>query len=101
VIYLHLLAQGFKVTVGILRAAEIDFVASRGDQTIYVQATYLLGSDETIRREFGNLQAIKDNYPKYVVSMDPVGGDLPQYQGIRHIHLRDFLSQADLSQTLP
>jgi predicted AAA+ superfamily ATPase len=92
VIYLHLVAQGFKVTVGILRSAEIDFVAAKGDQTIYVQATYLLGSDDTVRREFGNLSAVKDNHPKYVISMDPVSGEFPEYPGIRHLHLRQFLN---------
>ena len=91
VVYLHLLGQGFKVDVGILRAGEIDFVATRGDKRIYVQVTYLLASDETIAREFGNLAAIKDNYPKYVVSMDPVSGGLDDYPGIQHLHLRDFL----------
>jgi predicted AAA+ superfamily ATPase len=92
VIFHHLVVQGFKVNVGILRSAEIDFVATRGDTTIYVQATYLLGSDETIRREFGNLQAIKDNYPKYVISMDPISGELSEYKGIHHLHLREFLN---------
>lgn len=91
VVYLHLLGQGFKVDVGILRAEEIDVVATRGDKRIYVQVTYLLASDETIAREFGNLAAIKDNYPKYVVSMDPVSGGLDDYPGIQHLHLRDFL----------
>lgn len=91
VVYLHLLGQGFKVDVGILRAGEIDFVATRGDKRIYVQVTYLLASDETIAREFGNLAAIKDNYPKYVVSMDPVSGGLDDYPGIQHLHLRTFL----------
>lgn len=91
VVYLHLLGQGFKVDVGILRAGEIDFVATRGNKRIYVQVTYLLASDETIAREFGNLAAIKDNYPKYVVSMDPVSGGLDDYPGIQHLHLRDFL----------
>jgi hypothetical protein len=92
VIYLHLAAQGFNVTVGILRSAEIDFVAKRGCQTIYIQATYLLGSDETIQREFGKLQAIQDNFPKYVVSMDPVSGELAAYPGVHHLHLREFLN---------
>lgn len=92
VIHLHLVSQGFKVTVGVLRNSEIDFVAIRGNQTIYIQATYLLASDNTIQREFGNLQDIKDNYPKYVVSMDPVSGDLPEYPGISHLHLRKFLT---------
>lgn len=91
VVYLHLLGQGFKVDVGILRAGEIDFVATRGDKRIYVQVTYLLASDETIAREFGNLAAIKDNYPKYVVSMDPVSGGFDDYPGIQHLHLRTFL----------
>ena len=92
VIYQHLLAQGFHVTVGVLKNGEIDFVATKGDKTIYIQATYLLGSDEIIRREFGNLVAIKDNYPKYVVSMDPVTGSLAEYPGIHHVHLREFLT---------
>lgn len=58
---------------------------------LYVQAVYLLGSEETVAREFGNLQAIHDNYQKYVVPMDPVSGGLPEYPGIIHVHLRKFL----------
>lgn len=91
VVYLHLLELGYAVSVGILRAGEIDFVATRGSRTLYVQVAYLLASEETIDREFGNLARINDNYPKYVVSMDPVSGNLPEYQGIRHVHLREFL----------
>ncbi len=91
VVHLHLLAQGFKVSVGILRGGEVDFVAVRNEQTLYVQVVYLLGSEETIAREFGNLQSVRDNYPKYVVSMDPVSGELLEYPGIIHIHLREFL----------
>ena len=91
VVFNHLMMQGFDVKVGILRAGEVDFIATRGAQTIYIQVTYLLGSDETISREFGNLAAIKDNYPKYVVSMDPVSGQLPEYPGINHVSLREFL----------
>ena len=91
VVYLHLLIQGYIVNVGILRAGEVDFVATKCDRTIYVQVTYLLASEETIKREFGNLSAIKDNYPKYVVSMDPIGGGLKEYPGIYHIRLREFL----------
>lgn len=92
VVWKHLVAQGFKVTVGILRRGEVDFVATRDAKTLYVQATYLLASEDTVHREFGNLKAIGDNHPKYVVSMDPVCGDLPEYPGIRHIHLREFLT---------
>lgn len=91
VIYNYLRIQGFNVTVGILRAGEVDFVAKRGAERIYIQATYLLASEETVKREFGNLAGIKDNYPKYVISMDPVSGELSEYPGIRHLNLRDFL----------
>lgn len=91
VVWNHLRRQGFKVTVGILRAGEIDFVASKTDKRIYVQVAYLLASEETVRREFGNLAAIKDNYPKYVVSMDPISGGFSEYPGIEHINLREFL----------
>lgn len=91
VVWNHLRRQGFDVTVGILRAGEIDFVATRAEQRIYVQVTYLLASDDTVKREFGNLAAIQDNYPKYVVSMDPLCGGFGEYPGIRHINLRDFL----------
>ena len=91
VIHLHLLTLGFKVTVGILRDGEVDFVAMRGERRLYVQAVYLLGAAETVAREFGNLRAIRDNYPKYVVSMDPVSGGLPEYPGIIQVRLREFL----------
>lgn len=91
VVWNHLRRQGCDVTVGILRAGEIDFVATRAEQRIYVQVTYLLASDETVKREFGNLAVIQDNYPKYVVSMDLLCGCFGEYPGIRHINLRDFL----------
>lgn len=91
VVWNHLRRQGFEVKVGILRAGEIDFVATKAERRIYIQVAYLLASDETVRREFGNLAAIKDNYPKYVVSLDPVGGEFCDYPGIGHVGLRDFL----------
>ena len=50
--------------------AEIDFVAEKADSVAYVQVTYLLASEETVEREFGNLKLIKDSHPKYVISMD-------------------------------
>lgn len=91
VVYLHLLTQGYEVNVGILRAGEVDFVAKKGSEVIYVQVAYLLVSDETVKREFGNLAAIRDNYAKYVVSMDPIAGEITKYPGIQHVTLRDFL----------
>lgn len=93
VVYHHLVTQGFKVTVGILRDREIDFVATKAGRTLYAQVAYLLGSEATVKREFGNLKAIPDNHPKYVVSMDPVPGELTAYPGIHHVHLREFLKQ--------
>lgn len=91
VVWNHLRSQGFDVTVGELRNGEVDFVAERGERRMYFQVTYLLGSQETIDREFGNLKAINDQYPKYVVSMDPIGGEVEGYPGINHVRLRDFL----------
>ena len=72
-------------------AMEVDFIAIKNTERIYVQVTYLLASDDTIAREFGNLAAINDNYPKYVVSMDPVSGEFTAYPGISHVHIREFL----------
>ncbi|MEE1022070.1 MAG: ATP-binding protein [Muribaculaceae bacterium] len=91
VVYLHLLTRGYNVNVGILRAGEIDFVATKGNRTIYVQVSYMLASEETVEREFGNLAGIRDNFPKYVVTMDPVTGGFDRYPGINHVHLREFL----------
>ncbi len=91
VVWNHLLMQGYQVSVGILRAGEIDFVAQKGSNRIYVQVTYLIASKETEEREFGNLMKIKDNYPKYVVSMNPFLSSNDNYVGIKHLHLRNFL----------
>lgn len=94
-IYLHLLRLGYTVYVGTLRNGEIDFVANKGDDTVYVQATYLLSDEATVKREFGNLKEIKNNYPKYVVSMDPFQAE-SNLDGIRHLHLRSFLKKQQL-----
>lgn len=87
----HLLIQNFDVYVGVLPSGEIDFVAKKGNQVIYFQCAYKLSTPETMKREFGNLQAIRDNYPKYVVTMEDIQGPVKEYPGINHIHLRDFL----------
>lgn len=89
-VYLHLKQRGYRIFVGQFRQMEIDFVAKKGNATLYIQVTYLLASQETIEREFGNLKLIKDNYPKYVVSLDPLHC-VSNYDGITHIHLREFL----------
>lgn len=89
-VYRHLTRLGYEVFIGQLQKAEIDFVAEKTGSRIYVQVTYMLASEETVEREFGNLKMIKDNHPKYVVSMDNIFGNINE-DGIRHMHLRDFL----------
>ncbi len=94
IIYNHLRRQGYEVTVGQLQAGEVDFVCTKPEgQRIYVQASYIIADEATREREFGNLRAIKDNYPKYVVSMTPLV-DRQDADGITHLHLRRFLTQA-------
>lgn len=93
-VYQHLSRLGYTVYVGQMMKSEIDFVAEKTGNTIYVQVTYLLQSQETIDREFGNLKLIKDSHPKYVVSMDSMSGYANE-DGIRHIHLRKFLLMSD------
>ena len=90
VVYLHLLRNGYRVFVGIKGNKEIDFMAEKNDERLYIQVAYMLVDDQTIQREFGNLIAIDDNYPKYVVTMDELAAGTA-YKGIRQIHLRDFL----------
>ena len=94
-VYLHLLHCRFEVFTGQQSGGrEVDFVARRGDMIIYIQATYLLSDDTTRQREFGNLLAIRNNYPKYVVSLDEwTSGSITD--GIQHLHLATFL-QMDL-----
>ena len=89
-VYIHLCRMGYKVYVGQIYKAEIDFVAEKADSVAYVQVTYLLASEETVEREFGNLKLIKDSHPKYVISMDRLYSRT-NIDGIKHIHLRDFL----------
>lgn len=88
IVYLELLYRGYDVKVGKTDDYEIDFVAYKGSDTLYVQVCYLLASTETVEREFGNLERIKDNYPKYVIS-----GDLPDFSrnGIKHYNIIKFL----------
>ena len=93
IIYNHLVRLGYEVTVGQLRAGEVDFVCQKPKgQCIYVQASYLIADESTREREFGNLRVIKDNYPKYVISMTPLVGRL-DFDGITHLHLRRFLTE--------
>lgn len=94
-VYLHLKNLGYKINVGSFPDGEIDFVAEKNGKNIYVQVAYLLAEEKTIEREFGNLKRIQDNYPKYVISMDPIVGP-KDYDGITHMTLRQFLLTEEL-----
>ena len=93
IVYNHLIRLGYEVTVGQLQAGEIDFVCTKPQgQRLYVQASYIIADAATREREFGNLRAIKDNYPKYVISMTPLVSRRDS-DGITHLHLRRFLTE--------
>lgn len=89
VVYLELRRRGYQVKVGVVDQVEVDFVAERQGERLYVQVAYLLAHPDTVDREFGNLERIPDNYPKLVLSMDEVGPS--ERNGIRRQHLVDFL----------
>lgn len=86
--YNDLIARGYNVYIGKTYKGEVDFIATKGEEKIYIQAAYLLSDEKTVEREFGAYECIIDNYPKYVISMDrvPLSRD-----GIIHINLIDFL----------
>ncbi len=89
IVFLELKRQGYTVHIGKSGSREIDFIATRADEKIYIQVAYLLASAQTIEREFSPLLAINDNYPKYVISMDTIFGN--DYKGIIRLNLVDFL----------
>jgi len=92
-VYTHLIIKGYSVTVGQLGDKEIDFVAERRGEKVYFQVAYMIPDQRTHDHEFGNLLAIHDNWPKYVISSDDIIGS--SYEGIFHIHIRDFLAKTD------
>jgi predicted AAA+ superfamily ATPase len=90
-VFMHMLSQGYQVFVGKLGNREIDFVCEKQGEKIYIQVAYIV-SDQNREREFGNLLIIRDNYPKFVVSMDEFISN-NEYEGIKQVNLRKFLSQ--------
>lgn len=93
-VYTHLITRGYSVAVGQSENKEIDFVAEKHGNKAYFQVAYLIAEQKTHDREFGNLLAIKDNWPKYVISSDEmIGGS---YEGVKHIHIREFLTKTDI-----
>ncbi len=89
VVFLELKRRGYQVYVGKLDDKEIDFIAEKQGSKIYVQVAYKLESSATIEREFASLLAVKDQYPKYVVTMDAFWKE--SVEGIKHVHVADFL----------
>lgn len=91
VVFLHLKNSGFDVRIGFSGNKEIDFIAEKNNERIYIQVAYLLSDKNTIERKFGNLLMIKDNYPKLVISFDEFSAT-NTYKGIKHYTLLDFLT---------
>ena len=89
IVYLHLRMAGYSVTVGLEGKKEIDFIAQKAGEKIYVQVAYLLTNEDTINREFGNLLEVHDNFPKYVVTMDEIS-EISTYKGIKRMHVKNF-----------
>ena len=92
IVYQHLIRLGYQVFVGELRVGEIDFVCKKPNQVRYVQVAYLINDNATREREFGRLEDIKNNYPKFVISLTPLVTSR-DYEGITHIGLREFLKK--------
>lgn len=90
IVFMELLRRGYNVTVGKTGNLEIDFIAEKHGEKIYVQVCYLLASQETIEREFGVYDNVNDNFPKYVVSLDEF--DMSR-NGIKHCNIRNFLTK--------
>ena len=82
-VYLELLRAGYVVYTGCAKEKEVDFIARKGDRTVYLQSTYMLLDEQTVQREYASLEAISDSYEKLVVSLDDFR--LPSREGIRHI----------------
>lgn len=88
IVFMELLRRGYSITIGKVNDQEIDFIAEKQNQKFYVQVAYLLASEDTIHREFGVYDTIRDNFPKYVLSYDEF--DMSR-NGIKHMNIRDFL----------
>lgn len=88
IVYFEMLRREYNIKIGKVNNLEVDFVCTKNKETIYIQVSYLLASEDTVKREFSVLENIKDNYPKYVLSMDEF--DMSR-NGIRHMNLIEFL----------
>lgn len=91
-IYKHLRFLGYEVKVGVLNAGEVDFVCTKPGKTVYIQASYIIAEESTRKREFGPLEKIRDNHPKFVISATPLLNTRDE-NGITHLSLRKFLKE--------
>jgi hypothetical protein len=89
-VYKHLCFLGYNVHVGVLNAGEVDFVCTKPGKTVYVQVSYIISDENTRQREFGPLEKIRDNHPKFVISATPLLTQRDE-NGITHLSLRKFL----------
>ena len=89
IVYLELKRRGYDVYIGKIKDKEIDFVATKQNEKIYVQVTQEIKSEKTQKREYEQLLEIRDNYPKYVVMADDFAGG--NYEGIKTMNIVDFL----------
>jgi len=88
IVYNELLSREYDVKVGTLENGEIDFIATKSNDKIYIQVAFVLANDEIVKREFGAFNGINDNYPKYVITTDKI--DMSQ-NGIIHKNIIDWL----------
>ncbi len=95
VVFAHLKQLGYTVSIGLLKNLEIDFVAEKSGETVYIQVAYLIPDKKVKDREFGNLLRIKDNFTKIVVSLDTF--TIGDFKGIKHLHLQEFLLKNSFS----
>lgn len=89
IVMLELKSRNYKVYIGKLQTLEVDFIAEKNNEKIYIQVSYKMTEKATIEREYKPLKKIKDNYPKYVITMDEMWND--NIEGIKHLHIADFL----------
>jgi predicted AAA+ superfamily ATPase len=90
-VYMHLRRQGYKIFVGLINGKEIDFVAEKNNEKKYFQVALRIESEKTTKREFENLLEVKDNYPKYVITLN--SDSLNSYEGIKHLSLESFFEE--------
>ena len=93
VVFNELLTRGYDVYVGKTSKGEVDFIANKDGVVNYIQVAYLLADDKVLKREFGAFDAINDNYPKYVITLDQVNFS---QEGIIHKNMIDFLMSKEI-----